>query len=172
MLPRAIEPNQKQESSFHRSRSYINSSRAEAMNELEGIERQDVKIQKYSRSNMKNHKLANGKLCRTPGSPLNPTSMPQRVAEKEGQIDDLAQRYAVLEQRLIAQTELIQHCKKVVQEEWESRKPHLLQLLASTYLPQLDTILQERVLVAVLTRKPDIDQCILDKIKAKFLLPS
>ncbi len=140
------------------------------MNELEGIERQDVKIQKYSRSKMKNHKLANGKLCRGTGSPFNSASIQQRLADKEALITELTTSYKALEQRLIAQTELIQHCKKAVQEEWDAHKADLLQQLNQEYLPKLDAIFQERVLLAVDTRKQEIDQCLLDRIKAKFLL--
>ena len=139
------------------------------MNELEGIERQDVKIQKYSRSNMKNHKLANGKLCAAPGS-SSALTLQQRLAGQEALLQELTENYKALEQRLIAQTELIQHCKKVVNEEWEARKAELLEQLTLEYLPKLPSIFQERVLLDVQTRKQEIDQYLLERIKAKFLL--
>ncbi len=172
LLPAVKEPNPnpKPESAVHRSRSVNTMKAQEAMNELEGIERQDVKINKYSRNDMKKRKLSNGRIVQVEELKESAAirGLKKTLLEQSVVIKRLTENYGILEKQLLSQGDLMQYCKKIVDEEWETRKNVLLDQVIREYLPSIETLIQARVKDAVMQRKEAIDECILSFIKAKI----
>ena len=169
LIPKIKEPNQKPESSFRRSLSVDRARMPEAMNELEGIERQDVKINKYSRNDMKKQKLSNGRILQPEERKENAIiiGLEKRVLEQNITIKRLSENCKILEKQLLPSAELMQYCRKMVEEEWETHKNGLLDQVIREYLPKIEEGIQSGVLKAVMGRKEAIDECIIGFVKEK-----
>ncbi len=136
----------------------------EAINEWEGGERQDVKIAKYTKCDIKKRKLANGR----PREDFFIQGLKRKVLEQENAIAKMKEDYKELEKRLISQTETIQFCKKAVEAEWDKRKDRLKDALMGECMKGAEQILQERIAAAVKGRREDINRIVLGIIKDKL----
>ena len=167
--PKIMQLNHKHEASGHRSRSANNKKLLEAMNELEGIERHDVKIAKYTRSDLKKHKLSNGRPKddnNKEGSAIQ--ELHRTLVEQEKIINQLNSTYETLELQLRAQTDLLQHCKKGIDAEWESRKDSLREQVIKENMDKFQDLIEERIKAVLSQRKAEISGFIVDLIKDKL----
>ncbi len=170
LLPKSMTMKQKPGTNFHRSRSARSKKDLEGTNELDGGERQDVKIEKYTRSEMKRRGLVEGGQ-RSEAETMQ--ELQKAVVEQQNMVDIMTQKYKTLEMQMIAQTEIIQYCKKGVDAEWEERKEGLRARLVEEYMrDKFAGLLQERAKEALERRKGEIDACVMDIIAGRLKGPA
>ena len=164
-VPKYKEPNKIFESSIHRSHSAATKKKKsqEYMNELEGIERQDVKIMRYTRNDIKKSKLANGRVKQElSDESLIINGLHQKIEEQEHAINSLNEKYKQIEHQMLAQNEVIQYCKRTVDSEWKAREEELRKKLAEQCSEKFETLLEERVKYMIKQRKEEVTKLVLE----------
>ena len=158
--PKIMKLNHKPSTPMQRSKSVRNKYQ-EAINEWEGGERQDVKISKYTKCDIKQHTLANGGRRED----FFIEGLKRRMLEQGRNIAKMKEEFKELEELLISQTETINYCKKGVESEWDKRKDKLKIELTEKFTKNFENLLRERLDVAIKERKGEFNQILLDLIK-------
>ena len=158
-MPPSMEPNYKSSQALSRSHSATRNFQ-EAMNELEGEERQGIKIEGYARADIKNHNLSPEKYKKRELA----KTLKKVVAEQAMIIGRLQDEYEILETRLISQTDKIQQCKKIIGEEWDKREDKLRKQLNDKYNKKFKEYANERTKSVIKNRGQDINNYVMNMI--------
>lgn len=158
VLPRMREPNARNELVFRRARS-VDTMRSQE--ELDGIERQNVKITKYAHNNIKKHKQSNGKAI--PIDTLQTTNkelikLRSVDVEQKASIKRLRENHEILEKQLLSKEELVDYCKKIADDEWDKKTSLLLDQVLREYLPLIESTVREKLRQQFISRKQAIDK--------------
>ena len=134
------------------------------MNEWEGDERQDIKIEKYSRADIKRLSSRNTRIK----DDVAMKSLTKLVAEQKNVIEKLNEDYKELEKKIIFQADIIQSCKKCVENEWEERKEKLKDKLQEKWGKEFKQILNERMQSNLKSKAKDINRILISIISDKL----
>jgi len=143
-LPRIRGPNVKNESVFRRARS-VDTMRSQE--ELDGIETQNIKITTYGNNNIKKQKQSNGKALPNTALEDNEELIKLRNLDLEQKsiIKKLQENYRILEKQLLSKGDLVNYCKKIVDDEWNKKTSLLLDQIVREYLPLIESTVRDKL---------------------------
>jgi len=175
-FPMNREPNHKSEASFRRARSVDTNAQREIMNVHEGIEnRQRIKITNYAKSDMKKPKLLLSAKLTTENKEEYSANyavlaeLEKENFEQQNIIKRLQENYQILERQLMPKEELIKYCRKLVEEDWNTRKEGLLDQVIRDYLPTIEEKIRNSLKSEFENRKNLMENSISSYISSKIL---
>eukprot|EP00826_Nyctotherus_ovalis_P022712 TRINITY_DN17555_c0_g2_i1.p1 TRINITY_DN17555_c0_g2~~TRINITY_DN17555_c0_g2_i1.p1 ORF type:complete len:139 (+),score=45.23 TRINITY_DN17555_c0_g2_i1:100-516(+) len=134
------------------------------MNEWEGDEKHDVKIEKYTRADIKrlssrNEKVKEEEIIK---------AFNKLIIEQKATVEKLSEDYKELEKKVVFQAEIIQACKKCVENEWDKKKEKLKEKLREKCSKEFKEVLSQRMDAAIKEKIPNINKVLMEIIANKL----